>query len=86
MFEKSISYTEAMTSMHPGVMQARQVSHQEAGPHEHEERGASAEARGLLQAVTGGFAQELAALREGMAYICAPKNRCKPDILVALHH
>lgn len=56
-------------------MQARQASHQEAGPHEHEEGRVPAEAGGLLRAVTGGFAKELAALREGMLYISAPKNR-----------
>ena len=60
-----------------GLMQARQASHQAAGPHEQGEQGNSAGAgAGLLQALTGGFAKELAALREGIAYISAPKNRC----------
>ena len=59
------------------ITQARQISHQSAGPSEQdEEGGGGAEARGLLQAVTGGFARELAALREGMVYISAPNNRC----------
>ena len=59
------------------IMQARQISHQAAGPREQDEEGVKgAEARGLLQAVTGGFAKELAALREGMVYISAPNNRC----------
>ena len=61
-------------------MQTRQASHQEAGPHEHEEGRAAAEAGGLLQAFTGGFAKELTALREGMLYISAPKNRCTSEV------
>ena len=56
--------------MAPG-MQARRGSHEAVGPRKAEE----GEGASLLRAVTGGFAQELGALREGMAYIIAPENR-----------
>ena len=58
-------------------MQARRGSHEAAGPREAEEgkEGAPAQGASLLRAVTGGFAQEVGALREGMAYITAPENR-----------
>ena len=60
-----------------GGMQARRGSHEAAGPREAEEGegGAPPQGASLLRAVTGGFAQEAGALREGMAYITAPENR-----------
>ena len=57
-------------------MQARRGSHEAAGPRDAEEgEGAPTQGASLLRAMTGGFAQELGALREGMAYITAPENR-----------
>ena len=62
--------------MPASAVQARRASHEAAGPREPEEgEGTPSQAASLLRAVTGGFAQELGALREGMAYITAPENR-----------
>ncbi len=57
-------------------MQARRRSHEAAGHsgQEEQEHG-STDGRALMRAMTAGFAQELAALREGLAYISDPRNR-----------
>ena len=58
------------------AVQARRRSHEAAGYNgQEEQKHDSADGRGLLQAMTAGFAQELAALREGLAYISDPGNR-----------
>lgn len=68
-------------------MQARRRSHEAAGYSGQEEpKHDSADGRGLLQAMTAGFAQELAALREGMAYICDPRNRHENSVDFSSSH
>ena len=57
-----------------GCLQARRAGHGRASSSGTQSSPTPVD-QGVWQAVTGGFKEELAALKEGAMYISAPKNR-----------